>query len=173
MEMKTHQALIRRVRVEDLAAINAIYNDYVLNSTATFQIEPLPDHARRAWFDDHRNEQYPVFVAEIGGELAGWASLSRYASRCAYRFTAEDSIYIACRHCRKGLGRLLLERLIDAAGAAGHHSIIAQISDHNTASIRLHESFGFKTTGELREVGCKFGRWLDITVMQRLVREES
>ena len=161
--------LIRQAREDDLAAINDIYNEAVISSTATFQIEPVPLEARRAWFAEHPQHTYPVLVAECGGVVVGWAAISRYATRCAYRFTVEDSIYLRRDHRRRGIGAALLARLIEAANAAGHHSMIAQIADHNPASIRLHQKLGFQTVGELREVGWKFGRWLDITVMQKLL----
>ena len=161
--------LVRPAVPSDLDAINEIYNDAVLHTTATFQIAPVTMKERRAWLKDHPENLYPVLVAETHGEVAGWGSLSRYASRCAYEHTAEDSIYVTRQYRRLGIGSLLLARLIDAARPAGHHTLIALIADNNPGSIRLHEKFGFQTVGKLRQVGRKFGRWVDITIMQKMV----
>ena len=168
LEVNT-EMLVRPAASSDLNAINEICNDAVLHTTATFQIAPVTMEERRAWLKDHPEKLYPVLVAETDGIVAGWGSLSRYATRCAYEHTAEDSIYVARRFRRLGIGSLLLARLLDAARSAGHHSLIAQIADNNSGSIRLHEKFGFQTVGQLREAGHKFGRWLDITIMQRLL----
>ncbi|HUW33294.1 MAG TPA: GNAT family N-acetyltransferase [Planctomycetota bacterium] len=163
------EMLVRPGVPSDLDAINEIYNDAVLHTTATFQIAPVTMEERRAWLKDHPENLYPVLVAETHGEVAGWGSLSRYASRCAYEHTAEDSIYVTRQYRRLGIGSLLLARLIDAARPAGHHTLIALIADNNPGSIRLHEKFGFQTVGQLRQVGHKFGRWVDITIMQKMV----
>lgn len=165
------EMLVRPAASSDLDAINEIYNDAVLHTAATFQIAAVTMEERRAWLKDHPEKLYPALVAEIDGMVAGWGSLSRYATRCAYKHTAEDSIYVARRFRRMGIGSLLLARLIDAAVTAGHHSLIAQIADNNPGSIRLHEKHGFVMAGQLREVGWKFGRWLDITVMQKTMEE--
>ena len=170
--MEMHQRVaIRKATQADLDAINEIYNHAVLNSTATFQIEPITAAERAAWFDDHPENIHPVFVAESGGRVVGWGSLSRYHSRCAYKFSVEDSIYISADHRRNGIGSVLLGRLMQAARDLGHRTVIAQIADHNGPSIRLHEKCGFRTVGELTQVGCKFGRWLDVTIMQNLIGE--
>ena len=171
MESKQH-ATIRKATPADLAAINDIYNDAVVNTTATFQIEPLTIEERHAWLHEHPEHFYPALVAEADTAILGWGSLSRYASRCAYRFTSEDSIYVSPDHRGKGIGALILRHLIAAARTLGHHSIVAQIADNNAASIRLHERFGFRTVGQLPEVGHKFGRWLDVTIMQKILTEE-
>ena len=166
------EPLIREAAPADAAAINDIYNDAVLASTATFHIQPLTLDERLAWLHEHSATLYPAFVAETDGRIAGWAALSRYATRCAYRFTVEDSIYVA-RDCRRrGIGAALLRRLLLAAAECRHHSVIAQVADHNRASIMLHEAFGFRTVGELKEVGFKLGHWLDITLMQKMIGPE-
>ena len=157
--------LIRLAQPADLPAINDIYNNAIARTTATFHIVPMSLEDRKAWLESHPPEMYPAYVAEVDGAIAGWAAISKYASRCAWRHTVEDSIYIAPEYQRKGIGALLLARLIEASRKLQHHAIIAQISDHNAASIRLHEQFGFEIVGELREVGRKFDRWLDITLM--------
>jgi L-amino acid N-acyltransferase len=157
--------VIRAVIPGDAAAISDIYNEAVLNSTATYQeiTETLED--RLQWLAGHGPE-HPVLVAEIDGVLAGWASLSRFHPRSAYRFTVENSVYIHVDHRRRGLGRALMEDLIERAHQLGYRSIVAGISGDQEPSLRLHHSLGFKEVGRLREVGFKFGRWLDVVTMQ-------
>lgn len=161
--------VIRRARRQDCTAILAIYNEAVLNTTASYDLEPRSLQHRLNWFDDHEASGYPVFVAEEEGAVVGWSSLSRYHDRYGYRFTAENSIYVAAGHRGRGLGALLLEPLIDAARQRGLHTILAVIDASNEASIRLHARFGFAECGRLREVGHKFDRWLDVVLMQRIL----
>lgn len=160
---------IRRARREDCPGILAIYNEAVLTTTASYDVEPRTLEHRLAWFDDHQREDYAIFVAEENGEVLGWSSLSRYHDRYGYRFTCENSVYVAARHRGRGLGALLLSPLIDAARERGLHSIIAVIDASNDTSLRLHQRFGFEPVGHFREVGHKFGRWLDVAYLQRFV----
>lgn len=155
----------RLATAEDLPAINAIYNHYVLTSTCTYQTDPETAEERARWFSD-RDEAHPVTVLEAGGEIVAWGALTRFRRRSAYRYTVEDSTYV--RHdCRgRGLGSLLLGDLVRRARELGHHSMIAGISADQAPSIRLHEKFGFARVALLREVGWKFDRWLDVVYMQ-------
>ncbi len=160
---------IRVATVEDLPAIDAIYNHYVANATCTWQYEPSPAAERRAWFDAH-GEKHPITVAVGGdGQIVGFASLSVYNKREGYRFTVEDTVYVRPGHQRRGIGRALLADLVARARALGHHSIIASISADQEASIGLHAAAGFVEVGRMRELGVKFGRWLDCVYMQRLL----
>lgn len=159
---------IRPARVEDLGAIHDIYNYYVEHSTCTFQTEPETAEDRAAWFSEH-DAAHPVIVAEVAGEVVGWGSLSRFHSRCAYRFTVEVSVYVRHDKVAEGTGRALLEELIRLARAAGHHSIVGVVCTENTASLALGEKLGFVKVGHLREVGYKFGRWLDVAYLQLMV----
>ena len=152
----------------DLPTINDIYNYYVLNSTATYQEEPETLESRQAWFDRH-GPAHPVTVARIGSTIAGWASLSPYHPRSAYRRTVECSVYVDSSNHRRGLGRALMVDLISRARAAGHHSIIALIDAEQAPSLALHESLGFARVALLREVGFKLGRWLDVIYMQLML----
>lgn len=162
----TPTATIRDATPDDLAVINDIYNFYVLTSTATFDIEPLPLEERRRWYEEH-GEHYPVVVAEAGGEVIGWCSLSSFRTRPAYRWTAEDSVYIADAWRGRGIGRLLLAEVMGRAKTLGYHAVIARIGDSaNIASCELHRNMGFELVGIEREVGYKFARWLDVVVMQ-------
>lgn len=159
---------LRDAAEADAEAINAIYNHYVLTSTSTLQLEPSTLEERRAWIREHGGE-YPVIVAEDGGELIAWGSLSRYAERRGYRFTVENSVYV--RHDRhgRGAGSALLAELIARARTAGMHSIIAKVSNEQVASIRLHERHGFVQVAHLREVGFKFDAWRDVLFLQRML----
>jgi phosphinothricin acetyltransferase len=160
---------IRLATESDLAAINAIYNHYVLTSTCTYQEEPDAPEARVAWFRAHGAE-HPVTVAvDAGGEVLGWGALSRFHPRSAYRRTVENAVYVRPDHHRRGIGRLLLSDQIDRARAAGHHAILALVDSDQPASIALHEALGFERVAFLREVGYKFGRWLHVVYMQRLL----
>ena len=159
--------IVRPAEVDDLPAILAIYSHAVLNSTATADEEPQPLAQRLAWWQVHERENMPIFVAEIDGEVVGWSSLSRFHPRVAYRFTAEDSIYIAEEHRGRGLGRALLSPLMARAQTLGLHAVVALITADNAASIALHQRFGFEPVGRLPQVLRKFGRWLDLAILQR------
>jgi phosphinothricin acetyltransferase len=152
----------------DLAAVNTIYNHYVVHSTCTYQLDPETDEARVAWFHDH-GPAHPLLVAEDGDRVVGWASLSRYHSRCGYASTVEDSIYVDRDFHRRGIGGALLDALVTQARALGHHVIIAGIDSAQPGSVALHARFGFVEAGCLRQVGRKFGRWLDVVYMQLLL----
>jgi phosphinothricin acetyltransferase len=159
---------IRLAREADLGAINAIYNHFVLHSTCTYQEEPSTAAERAAWFAAHGPE-HPVTVAEADGEVIGWGSLSRFHPRSAYRRTVENSVYVRHDLHRRGIGRALLVDLIARAAAIGHHTIIAGIDAEQQPSVALHRALGFEEVGHLKEVGHKFGRWLDVIYMQRTV----
>ncbi len=167
--METPPTPFRRARREDCPAILAIYNEAVLTTTASYDLEPRTLEHRLAWFDEHQRLDYAMFVAESDGQVVGWSSLSRYHDRYGYRFTCENSVYVAASHRGRGLGAILLAPLLDAARDRGLHSIIAVIDASNEASLRLHARFGFEKVGHFREVGHKFGRWLDVVYLQRFV----
>jgi phosphinothricin acetyltransferase len=163
----TASTILRAARPDDLSAINDIYNHYVHTSTCTFAETSQTDAEARAWFDEHDEASHPVLVADRGGSIVGWASLSRFKSRCAYRFTVEDSVYIRHDCQRQGLGRLLLGRLLELAARAGYHSILGIVAADQPASIALHQHFGFREVGRLVQVGYKFNRWIDVVYLQR------
>ena len=163
-------ASVRAAVTADLPGILAIYNDAVLTTTATYDLEPRTLEHRTAWFADHERANLPVFVAvNDEGDILGWSALNRYHDRYGYRFTVENSVYVAAPHRSRGVGRLLLAPLIDAARERGLHAIIAGVDASNEASLRLHAAFEFVQVGHLREVGHKFGRWLDVIYLQRLL----
>ena len=159
---------IRPATESDLVAINEIYNHYVQNSTCTYQEEPEPITSRQKWFN-HHDERHPVIVAEDGGRVVGWGSLSKFHERSAFRNTVENSIYIHHDHQRRGVGAALLKELIARARATGFRAIIAGIDGEQAASAALHTKFGFQKVGHLEQVGFKFGRWLDVIYMELLL----
>jgi L-amino acid N-acyltransferase len=166
---------IRLATAGDLGAIDEIYNHYVMHSTCTYQIEPEAAADRRAWFESH-GPGHPVIVAEAAGEVAeaagevaGWGALSPFRARAGYRHTVEDSVYVRHDLHRRGIGSLLLAELVACAGRLGYHAIIAGIDREQKASVALHQRHGFVQVGLLREVGFKFGRWLDVIYMERLL----
>jgi phosphinothricin acetyltransferase len=161
---------IRRARREDCPGILGIYNHAVLHTTASYDYEPRTLEHRLEWFDAHERDDYAVFVAEADdGGIVGWSALNRYHDRVGYRFTAENSVYVAEAWRGKGVGKRLMAPLVPAAEARGLHAIIAAIDASNDASVRLHAAFGFEKVGLFRQVGRKFDRWLDVVYMERIV----
>ena len=156
---------IRLATVADLGSIREIYNHYVARSTCTFQIEPDTAAQRLTWYQG-RSASHPVTVAEQAGEVVGWGSLSTWSSRCAYARSVEFSVYVRHDMHRRGIGRALVLDLIARARMAGHHTIIGGACTEQSASIALQESLGFERVACFKEVGHKFGRWLDVAYMQ-------
>ncbi|HKW28984.1 MAG TPA: GNAT family N-acetyltransferase [Verrucomicrobiae bacterium] len=159
---------IRPAAESDLVIINDIYNHYVLYSTCTYQEEPELLDGRQQWFRRH-GDKHPVIVAEAGGQVVGWGSLSAYHPRSAYRRTVENSVYVHHQHHRRGIGSRLLQELIVHARRLGHHAIIAGIDANQPASVALHAKFHFEKVGYLKQVGFKFGRWLDVVYMELIL----
>ncbi|RFA10526.1 GNAT family N-acetyltransferase [Subtercola boreus] len=157
---------IRDATPDDLPAILAIHNDAIENSVAIWTDEPVDLAERAGWLESHRRQGFAVLVAVEGDELLGYASLSAWHTKSGFRHTVEDSIYLHPDATGRGLGRELLGALIERARAGDYHVVVADIEAGNAASIRLHASFGFEHCGTVREVGIKFGRWLDLTTMR-------
>jgi phosphinothricin acetyltransferase len=156
----------------DIAAITRIYAEAVIHGTASFELEPPDEAEMLRRFQALLAGGYPYLVAESAGALAGYAYAGPYRARPAYRWTVEDSIYIAPEFHRRGIGRLLLTRLIEEAERRGFRQIIAVIGDSaQTASVALHAAAGFTMVGTLRSVGFKHGRWLDTPLMQLALGE--
>ncbi len=165
---------MRRARRDDCPAILAIYNDAVLTTTASYDYEPRTLEHRQEWFDAHQRDDYAIFVAEESssagpGRIIGWSALNKFHDRMGYRFTAENSVYVAAEARGRGVGAALLGPLVEAAQARGLHAILAVIDAQNEASLRLHAKFGFEQVGLFKQVGFKFGRWLDVAYLEKLL----
>ncbi|MGE5165453.1 MAG: N-acetyltransferase family protein [Sphingobacteriales bacterium] len=159
---------IRPATPADIPAITRIYAHAVERGTASFELTP-PDQAEMARrFGELTTNNFPYLAALVDGALAGYAYAGPYRARPAYRFTVENSIYVAPDRQRHGVGKALLEALIDVCTERGFRLMVAVIGDSNqTASIRLHEAAGFKHVGVFENIGYKFDRWLDSVLMQR------
>ncbi|RFA12496.1 GNAT family N-acetyltransferase [Subtercola boreus] len=157
---------IRDAIPDDLPAILAIHNEAILNSVAIWTDETVDLAERAAWFESHRRHGFPVLVAVDDDGLLGYASLSAWHTKSGFRHTVEDSIYLRPEAIGRGIGRALLGALLERAREGDYHVVVADIEAGNAASIRLHAAFGFELTGTVREVGTKFGRWLDLTTMR-------
>ncbi len=159
---------LRPATLADIPAITRIYAHAVTLGTASFELTP-PDEAEMTRRMQHLiDNKFPYLVAEAEGRLAGYAYASLFRTRPAYRFTLENSVYVAPDMQRRGIGKILLDRLIEECTALGFRQMIAVIGDSDqAASIGLHRACGFEDAGNLRNVGFKFGRWLDTPLMQR------
>jgi len=160
---------IRRATLDDLKVITDIYNNFILKTVATFDTESKTDNQMKKWFNDH-GSKYPIMVAETDDGVVGWASLSKYSTRCAYSDTAEISVYVKEECQGRGIGNKLIERILLEGKEAGIHTVLARITDGNKISIKLHEKHGFFHVGVLKEVGNKFGRTLDVHLMEKIYR---
>ena len=159
---------IRLAGKQDLEAIREIYNESVLNSTSTFDTEPRTKYEQKFWFRVHQGI-YSVLVHELNAVITGWASLSPWSERPAYKGTAENSDYIKKEHQNKGIGKALLANLLESAIQNGLHTIIARIASENEINIKLHQQLGFEIMGVMREAGRKFDRYIDVTFMQKML----
>jgi phosphinothricin acetyltransferase len=165
--------VVRLAERRDAEGIRAIYNHYVAESTAIFDLVPRTIDEQVEWIDEHSGG-HPAVVAVLRGEdnaerVVGFGSLSPFRARPAYATTVENSVYVLPDHHRSGIGRRLLDELVRLAQTHGFHSVVARITGDNDASIALHAACGFEIVGTEREVGRKFGHWLDVVEMQRLL----
>ena len=160
---------VRLAERRDAAAIRAIYNVEVAESTVTFDLVPRSLDEQIEWLDEHSGAHPAVVAIDETGEVVGFGSLSPFHPRPAYRPTVEDSVYVRRDRRGQGVGRLLLEELVRLAVDHGFHSVMARIVGHHEASIALHEACAFELVGTEREVGRKFGRWLDVVELQRML----
>ena len=163
-----HPCTIRLATRADAAAINDIQNYYVVNSTATFLTEPVTLEQRIAWLET-RPPVHPVTVAQAQDDTVGWGALDIFRSRPAYRHTTEFSVYVRHDQHRRGIGRAIVQDLIDRARLLGHHALVGGCCSESTAVIALLEILGFSRVAHFREVGRKFGRWLDVVFLERLL----
>ena len=163
---------IRSARPDDAEATRQIYNTEVTTSTVTFDLVPRSIEEQRAWLSA-RSGAHAVLVAEdeVAG-VVGFASLSPWGKRPAYATSVEDSVYVHRDHRGRGIGRALLAELLAVATAHGFHAVFARVVGDHAASVRLHQAAGFEIVGTEREVGRKFGRWLDVVVLELLLTSQ-
>ena len=161
--------IVRDLVESDLPELLTMHNDAILTTTAIWDEAPVDLSDRRRWFEGRRNACYPVLACEADGAFIGYASFGDFRARSGYRFTVEHSVYVSRQYWRRGAARLLLGVLIERARAIGKHAMIGGIEAGNTASLALHSAMGFEICGRLPQVGAKFGRWLDLVYMQRLL----
>jgi L-amino acid N-acyltransferase len=159
---------VRLARAGDAEAIRSIYNLEVTESTVTFDLVPRTVADQLAWLAEH-NGVHPAVVAECEEEVVGFGSLAPYRHRPAYATTVESSVYVRRDRQGQGYGRAILSELLRLATLHGFHAVMARIVGGHEASIGLHRACGFELVGVEREVGRKFGRWLDVVLMQRLL----
>jgi phosphinothricin acetyltransferase len=154
----------------DVPAISDLNNALIATTTVAWTEEPETLEHRRAWFATQQARGHPVMVVEVEGTVVGFASYDDFRDSKkwpGYRFTVEHSIHVAVSHAGRGIGRALLEALVARAAASGAHTMIAAIDAENTGSITFHEHLGFTEVGRLPQTGFKFGRWLDLVLLQR------
>jgi phosphinothricin acetyltransferase len=167
--LKENLIKIRKAEIRDIKAITDIYNHAILNTTATFDKEKKSISDRKKWFNSHGSKN-PILVAEINKEIVGWASLSSYSDKLAYSDTAELSVYVKEDFQGKGVGKKLIMDIVKAGEKAGLHSLIARITEGNEKSVYIHKVAGFKQVGIYKEVGFKFGKKLDVYLMQKVYK---
>jgi L-amino acid N-acyltransferase len=160
---------IREAHEDDLPAILDIYNDVVATSTAIYRDEPATLDDRRSWFMTRKAERQPVLVAIDAGAVVGFAAFGGFRPWPGYRFTVEHSVHVRGDHRGQGVGVALMTPLIEHATSLGMHVMIAGIDADNAGSIRFHERLGFDKVAHMKQVGFKFGRWLDLVLMQRFL----
>lgn len=156
--------IIRKAEIKDIEALLDIYNYEVENTTATFDLNKKTIEQWTTWYENHNIGNHPLIVAEVDGVVAGYASLSTYREKEAYKSTVELSVYVATSFRRQGVATALMEEIIRLAREdETTHTVVSVITSENNESVRLHEKFGFTFSGTIHEVGMKFGRYLGIS----------
>ncbi|WP_344791333.1 N-acetyltransferase family protein [Gryllotalpicola daejeonensis] len=168
VQMTVGDVMIRPATAADAGGIREIRNDAILTSTAIWTGITQSMSEAAAWVDEHL-ERDSMVVAECDGFVLGYGCWAPWRAKEGYRFTAEDSVYLADGHRGRGIGALLLNAVIASARAAGMHTMIADIEAGNLASIALHQRLGFETIGTVKQAGTKFDRWLDLTILQLML----
>jgi phosphinothricin acetyltransferase len=160
---------VRDATFDDLHGMLEIFNDAIVNTTAVWSDAPEDLASRRSWFEGRQAREFPVMIAAEGDQVLGFGSYGDFRVRDGYRHTVEHSIYVRSDHRRVGLGRALLQALVDHARAHRVHAMIGGIDAGNQASLALHSAMGFREVARMPQVGCKFGGWLDLVFVQLLL----
>ena len=160
---------IRNAVAEDLPQLLVIYNDIIANTTAVWHDEPHTLAMRQEWFDVKTEQGFPIFVAVENKIIAGFSTMGPFRPWAGYKFTVENSVYVAADSRGKGVAKLLMPPLVEAAKSLGIHAIVAGIEASNEASIALHEKFGFTEVAHFKEVGFKFNKWMDLKFLELIV----
>ncbi len=160
---------VRHATEKDIPEMLSIYNDIILNTTAVYDYKPHTLEMRQTWFKTKQEQGFPVFVADHEGTVAGFSSIGPFRAWAAYKYSVENSVYVSAEKRGMGIGKLLIPPLIEAAKQLQMHTIIASIDAANDVSIRLHKGFGFEETAHFKQVGYKFGRWLDLKFLQLML----
>jgi phosphinothricin acetyltransferase len=160
---------IRPATPDDLPGILAIYNDAIARTTAVYRDTPSTLEERAEWLEARRQQGFPVLVAELHGGVAGFGSYGPFRAWPGYRFTVEHSVYVAAERRRRGVGLAIVQALVAGARAQGMHALVAGVDADNAASIALHQALGFAQVARFRQVGFKFGRWLDLCFLELLL----
>jgi L-amino acid N-acyltransferase YncA len=163
---------IRPATIDDQQAIMDIYNEAVENTTATFDTDLRTLDKQMDWWGKHK-KNHPVLVAEEQGKITGWTSLSPWSDRCAYDTTVEVSVYIHKDFRGRGIGSKLLEIVTLEGSKTGNHTVISRITEGNASSIHIHEKLGYKHIGVMKQVGFKFGKFLDVNMMQYIYEQDK
>lgn len=160
---------IRDAVADDAAAIAAIYNHYVLTTSISFEEQAVTESEMQQRIADIQRGGLPWLVAELDGVLVGYAYATKWRVRHAYRFSVESSVYLAPDMAGKGLGAALYQQLLERLSASGYHLVIGGVALPNAASVALHEKMGFEKVAQFREVGFKFGRWIDVGYWEKVL----
>jgi len=164
------EVIIRPAKTEDLPSILEIVNHAILHTTAIYDYDARTLEEQKAWFVEKQAWEFPVIVAESANEVIGFGTYGPFRLKIGYRFTIEHSVYVNDKATGKGIGRLILQELIDLAKDQNYHSMIGVIDASNSVSIEFHKKFGFIETGVLKQAGYKFDKWLDVSMMQLLLK---
>lgn len=167
--MRCRSVKLRRATRADLPAITKIYNEAIRTTTATFDTKRQTIRQRSVWFRTH-GKRHPIIVAQVGGQIVGWACVSLWSDREAYNITGETSFYVDSKFRGYGIGRRLKEAIIDEARHQGFRSLIARVAEGSSISLHLNRVTGFKHVGTLKQVGKKFGKFLDVHILQKMLQ---
>lgn len=161
---------IRPATLADLPPILEIVNYAILNTTAIYDYEGRTLNEQKAWFHEKQTSQFPIIVAKNDNEVLGFGTFGTFRIKVGYRFTVEHSVYVSDKATGKGIGKLILQKLIDLAKEQNYHSMIGVIDASNSGSIEFHKKFGFVEAGVLKQAGYKFDKWLDVSLMQLILK---